>query len=227
MRELFHELDKLKKRILYLGTLVEESMQNAYKAFADHDLLLAAVVKEKDDHIDEVEIQVEEKCLQILALQQPVASDLRFVVTVLKINNDLERIGDLSVKIADKILLLDNVDRQGEQRHAIVVPEEFNDMFQKTIWILRKCLDAFVDEDVDLAYKVCIWDDEIDAAKLHIRQKLEEILKQDPSQHVYLALLLSVSRSLERAADHCTNIAEDVIYMMQGRIIRHDLGEIS
>ena len=94
-------------------------------------------------------------------------------------------------------------------------------MYEKTIWMLKSCLDAFVNEDADLAYKVCLTDDEVDMAKRVIREQLEEIIQKDPSQQLYLAKVLGVARSLERIADHCTNISEDLIYMMQGKIIRH------
>ncbi|MEW6427821.1 MAG: phosphate signaling complex protein PhoU [Thermodesulfobacteriota bacterium] len=218
------ELDKLKERILLLGSMVEENVRNGVKAFLSNDPVLAVQVQKKDDDIDRTEISVEEECLRILALHQPVAGDLRFVVTVLKVNNDLERIGDLASKIAKKLLFLK---RENKDISLVNVPEELFDMNEKTLALLKNSLDAFVREDADLAYKVLIWDDEIDEAKAVIRRKLEEIQQQDPSQHVYLASLLSITRNLERIGDHATNIAEDVIYMMQGRIIRHDISEIS
>ena len=223
-RNLQAELDKLKERILLLGSLVEENVRNAIRAFLGNDLALAQQVKQRDDDIDDTEISVEEECLRILALHQPVASDLRFVVTVLKINNDLERIGDLAANIAKKLLFLR---RENKIHDAVTVPEELHDMHEKTLRLLQYSLDAFVHEDADLAYKVLVLDDEVDEAKHIIRRKLEHIQQQDPSQHVYLSSVLSITRSLERIGDHATNIAEDVIYMLQGRIIRHDTDEIN
>ncbi len=223
-RNLQAELDKLKERILLLGSMVEENVRNAIRAFLGNDLALAQQVKQRDDDIDDTEISVEEECLRILALHQPVASDLRFVVTVLKINNDLERIGDLAANIAKKLLFLR---RENKIHDAVTVPEELHDMHEKTLRLLQYSLDAFVHEDADLAYKVLVLDDEVDEAKHIIRRKLEHIQQQDPSQHVYLSSVLSITRSLERIGDHATNIAEDVIYMLQGRIIRHDTDEIN
>ena len=225
-RGLFNELEKLKTRILLLGSMVEENVRNSMKAFKSFDDDLALQVQDKDNEIDRTEITVEEECLRIFALHQPVASDLRFVVTVLKINNDLERIGDLASKIAKKVKIIKK-DSRFNLAFAITIPEEIDEMAEKTVRLLKKCLDAFVKEDADLAYKVLLWDDEIDEAKHTIRRKLEEIQQQDPSQFLYLGILLSITRSLERIADHSTNIAEDVIYMLQGRIIRHDQEEIS
>ena len=220
-RNIQAEINKLKKRILYLGTEVEENVQRAVKSLIQKDQDLASQVVEKDIDIDRMEVDVEEECLRILALHQPVAGDLRFIVTVLKINNDLERIGDLAAKIADKVLLLSKIEPTKASANGVLVPEIFHDMYEKTIWMFKKSLDAFVNEDSDLAYKVCLTDDEVDDAKRIIREQLEEIIQKDPSQQVYLGKLLGVARCLERMADHCTNIAEDLIYMMQGKIIRH------
>ncbi|MEJ2688613.1 MAG: phosphate signaling complex protein PhoU [Deltaproteobacteria bacterium] len=223
---LFTELDKLKGRILFLGSMVEENVRNSMKAFKAYDAELAFQVQDKDNEIDRTEITVEEECLRILALYQPVASDLRFVVTVLKINNDLERIGDLASKIAKKVKILKK-DSRVDLGASITIPEEIDAMAENTVRLIKCSLDSFVQEDADLAYKVLVWDDEIDEAKHTIRRKLEEIQQQDPGQHIYLGVLLSITRSLERMADHATNIAEDVIYMLQGRIIRHVSDEIS
>ena len=117
--------------------------------------------------------------------------------------------------------MLSKVDATKASVNGIQIPDIFEDMYEKTIWMLKSCLDAFVNEDADLAYKVCLTDDEVDMAKRVIREQLEEIIQKDPSQQLYLAKVLGVARSLERIADHCTNISEDLIYMMQGKIIRH------
>lgn len=225
-RGLLVELEKLKTRILLLGSMVEDNVRNSMKAFKAYDDDLALQVQNKDDEIDRAEITVEEECLRIFALHQPVASDLRFVVTVLKINNDLERIGDLASKIAKKVKVIKK-DSRYNLADVITIPDEIDEMADKTVRLLKRSLDAFVQEDSDLAYKVLIWDDEIDQAKHMIRRKLEEIQQRDPAQFLYLGVLLSITRSLERIADHATNIAEDVIYMLQGRIIRHDQEEIA
>jgi len=221
------ELEKLKTRILQLGSEVEKNLFRAEKALLHWDESMAREIIESDKEIDDLEISVEEKCLQILAQLQPVAGDLRFVVTVLKINNDLERIGDLAVKIGDRVILLLSKNLTGlKSDNSVRFPEQFSDMFSKTQQMVKMSLDAFVNEDADLAYKVCLWDDEVDKAKAVIREQTEEILREIPDQNIYLAMLLSVSRSLERIADHATHIAEDVIYMLQGQIVRHEINDL-
>jgi len=225
-RNIQFEIDKLKNHIVYLGTVVEENMHRSIKSLQERNAELAKLaIKTDTDEIDHIEIDVEEECLRIMALHQPVAGDLRFLVTALKINNDLERIGDLAAKIADKVVLMQEADPVKFASDSMLMPVMLHAMFEKTLWMFRKTMDAFVDEDTDLAYKVCLADDEVDEAKRSIRNELEEIIMKDPAQHVYLAKLISVARSLERIADHCTNICEDIIYMAQGKIVRHHLSK--
>lgn len=220
------EIEKLKNHMVALGTVVEENLQRAVKALFNKDTDLAArVIRIDKNEIDRQEIEVEEECLRIMALHQPVASDLRFLVTVLKINNDLERIGDLAAKIADKVILLREINPAAFTSQAMLMPEMFCEMYEKTLWMFRRTMDAFVGEDTDLAYRVCLTDDEVDDAKQAIRLELEEIITRNPDQHVYLAKLLGVARGMERIADHCTSICEDIIYMAQGRIVRHGVEE--
>ena len=222
IKSLAVELNKLKKRLLHVGSEVEASLVKAERALLAFDKKLAAEIISTDVDIDSLEISVEENCLRILAQHTPVAGDLRFVVTVLKINIDLERIGDLTVKIADRVLLLARKDYVPfTSQQTIQFPEQFRSMFAETAKMVKMSLDSFVELDADLAYKVLVWDDQVDAAKTSIRTQIEEILQNDVSQQQYLAMLLSVSRSLERIADHATHIAEDVIYMLQGQIVRH------
>ncbi|MCX5869378.1 MAG: phosphate signaling complex protein PhoU [Deltaproteobacteria bacterium] len=217
------EIETLKGHIVYLSTVVEENMQCAIKALIEKNSDLAYQVMQTDRcEVDHIETDVEQECLRIMALHQPVASDLRFLVTALKVNSDLERIGDLVAKIADKVLLLYKADPVKFLSDSMQIPEMFNGMFDKTVWMFKQAMEAFVNEDTDLAYKVCLADDEVDQAKRTIYSELEESIMSDPAQHVYLAKLLSVARSTERIADHCTNICEDIIYMAQGRIVRHN-----
>jgi len=222
------EIETLKGHIVFLGTVVEENLECAIKALIEKNPDLAHQVVQTDHiEIDHIEIDVEEECLNIMALLQPVASDLRFLVTVLKVNNDLERIGDLVAKIADKVLLLYRENPALFLSTEMQVPEKLNGMFDRTLWMFKETMEAFVNEDTDLAYKVCLADDDVDLAKRQIYQELEEIILRDPSRNVYLAKMLSVARSTERIADHCTDICEDIIYMAQGRIIRHFMGKRS
>lgn len=220
------ERETLKRHIVYLGTMVEENLQCAIKSLVEKNHELAAQVVQTDKcEIDTLEIDIEQECLRIMALHQPVACDLRFLVTVLKVNSDLERIGDLGAKIADKVLLLYKADPAYFLSDSMQLPALFTGMFEKTIWMFNQAMEAFVGEDTDLAYKVCLADDEVDQAKRAIYLDLEESIMKDPARQVYLAKLLSVARSTERIADHCTNICEDIIYMAQGRIIRHTLSQ--
>lgn len=216
------ELEKVKKRTLFLGTEVENNLQNAIRALQNNDVELAHKVKDSDLEIDKTEVSLEDQCLEVLALHQPVAGDLRFLVTVLKINIDLERIGDLAVKIADKVLLLSFSQKKLylHEEHSFIF-EKLDDMFNSTIWMFNKCLDSFSQEDAQLAFKVILADDEVDKAKNMIRSLLEETIQKNPQKNSYLGMLLSVSRSLERIADHATNICEDIIYMLEGKIVRH------
>ncbi|MBU0481912.1 MAG: phosphate signaling complex protein PhoU [Proteobacteria bacterium] len=221
------ELECLKQKILLLGTTVENNLADALDSVFRKDPSLAEQVRFTDREIDEIEVGVEDDCLSLLALHQPVARDLRFIVTALKINIDLERIGDLAVKIAGKVTHLVNSNNFGKLRTDI--PEEIfselNGMCKETRSMLKQALDAFAKRDVALAYAVILEDDKVDIAKNLIGSCLEKNIKEDPSSHQHLATLLSISRSLERIADHTTNICEDIIYMLQGRIIRHRVDE--
>lgn len=220
--DIHSSIDTLKQHLLYLGTVVEEGIKNSIKAFRTMDPVLAAHIQEADTKINALEVNVEEDCLKILALHQPVASDLRFVVTALKMNRELERIGDLACKVADKVIHLVSAKENGSNPSSIVIPADFEPMFVTTLQMFGQCLDAFVHEDSDLAYRICLQDDTVDAAKRTIRHELEQIVSNDPHQQVYLPLLLSIARGMERIADHTTNTAEDIIYMLQGRIVRHE-----
>jgi phosphate transport system protein len=168
--------------------------------------------------IDHLEVEVEEECLKTLALHQPVASDLRLIVAALKINSDLERIGDLAVNIARKAVAFASLG-------PMEIPFDLAGMWEKTQRMLRDSLDALVNLNPAMATSVCARDNEVDQMKRQIRRTAEEMMQRDPAKVPALLTLLAVSRNLERVADHATNIAEDVIYMAEGRIIRHGAGE--
>ena len=208
------EIEKLKKMILSLSAVVEERVQKAVRSIEERDAALASEVIEGDGEIDRAEVGVEEECLKILALHQPVAIDLRFIVAVLKINNDLERIGDLAVNIAERAQFLC-------QDEGIEAPFDFVEMSEKALAMLRKSLDALMDMDPDLAREVCASDDEVDEINRDMYAKIAEGVHQNPEHTAPLLSYLSASRHLERIADHATNISEDIIYMIEGEIIRH------
>jgi phosphate transport system protein len=208
------ELEKLKKKILSLGGMVEEQVRMAIRAIENRDGELAEKIIAADHKVDETEVEVEEECLKVLALHQPVAVDLRFITALIKINNDLERIGDEAVNISQRVA---NIARRAPMK----VPINYGTMTAKSEAMLKKSLDALVNLDVDLAYKVCFADDEVDEINKQNYDKLKESIRQHPEHVGYLINFLLVSRHLERIADHATNIAEDVIYLVTGEIARH------
>jgi phosphate transport system protein len=194
--------------------MVEERVYMATKAIEKEDLNLADKIIKSDYEIDEMEVDVEEECLKILALYQPVAVDLRFITAVIKINNDLERIADEAVNIAQGIKYIS----KGKKLHSDF---DFHSMAEKTESMLKKSLDALVNLDVDLAFKVCLQDDEVDKINAQAHRIVKDAIKEHPDQGEYFINLLLISRHLERIADHATNIAEEVIYLIEGEIIRH------
>jgi len=213
-KRLQKELEKIKKRILGLGAMVEERVRMAIKAIELTDGELANQIMKTDYEIDELEVEVEEECLKILALHQPVAVDLRFLIAVIKINNDLERIGDEAANIAKRV---ENISR----RRRVDLPVEYTGMAEKAASLLRMSLDSLVRLDLDLAFRVLILDDEVDEMHREIYDKIKEAMAQKPESVGYLINFLTISRHLERIADHCTNIAEEVIYLVEGEIVRH------
>jgi phosphate transport system protein len=214
MRHLQRETDRLKRKILALGALVEESLRLAFQAIEQRDAAKARKVIATDVLIDQNEVDVEEECLKILALYQPVAGDLRFVAAVIKINSELERIGDLAENIAKRALdLLDE--------YPVPAPATVAVMAERTGTILERALDALVRQDAVTAREVLVADHEIDALYRQLLEELKSILRDDPEHLDAIVLLFSVARYLERLADHATNIAEDVLYMVEGEIQRH------
>ena len=209
------ELIKIKKMILSLGATVEERVQMAKSAIDDRDTQLARRIIKLDFEIDEMEVEVEEECLKVLALHQPVAVDLRFLIAVIKINNDLERIGDQAVNIAERVEFI-------SQKDPIDFVFDYSIMAEKAQVMLKMSLDALVNLDIDLALKVVLLDDEVDDIKVIAYNKIKAAMAKDPENLGYYINLLLISRHLERLADHTTNIAEEVIYMIEGEIIRHD-----
>lgn len=212
----FREVEKLKMHILALGALVEKQLYDADRAVETRQVDLATKVIDTDSEVDMKEIEIEEECLKILALYQPVAGDLRYVVSILKINNDLERIGDLAVNIAERAELL-------AAKPTPKVSIDFPSMTIKVQDMLKKSIDSLVNLDAGMAAEVCNADDEVD----YMNRKIYDIIKQAislepaPENVSTMIHLLLVSRFLERIADHTTNIAEDVIYTIEARIVRH------
>lgn len=213
-KHLQRQIEALKQKILFVGTLVEEAIAKAVSALVHRDANLAQTVVDEDAEIDSMEVEVEEEVLKILACYHPVANDLRFVVAVLKINSDLERMGDLAKKIAKRVLFLAKCQR-------VELPQDFRSMAAKAQWMVKNSLDALVNADAALAYRIREADDEVDALRRNINDAVEKLISLHPSQAEPLLRLTGVSRHLERVADMACNVAEDVIYMVEGEIVRH------
>jgi phosphate transport system protein len=211
---MLREFEKLKKGILTLSALAEESLNRSVKAVMERDPASAQYVLRADDEIDGVEMEVEEECLKILALHQPVAHDLRFIVAVLKINNELERVGDLAVNMSENALAL-------MELAPISAPFDISGMAATARRMLVESLDAFVNLDAAAARKVCLTDDEVDAINRDMYVRVKESIVARPRDVDGLIHYLAMSRQLERIADHATNIAQDVIYLVRGEISRH------
>lgn len=211
---LHREIDRLKRELLTLCAIVEEQVFRAVQAVSERDEVLAERVINRDKDIDRMEVEIEEDCLKILALYQPVAIDLRYIVAMLKINNDLERIGDIAENIAAR--------SQGLAGYpTVVVPPTLHQMTERTKALLGKSLEALIQMNPNLAREVCQGDNDVDEMHRTMYRYVEEAVKAKPELASGIIMLLSVSRGLERIADHAANIAEDVIYMIEGRIVRH------
>ena len=208
MKHLQRDLDKLQRDLLTLAGSVEEAIHKAIRALRDRQPTVAREVIEGDSTIDAEENYVEEECLKLLALQ-PMASDLRFLTAAIKINNDLERMGDLAVKIAERALSLME---QPPVKPEIDIPQ----VARLAESMVRRSLDAFVKRDSELARSVLTADDEVDDLRSAIYEELIRNMQAEPATIPQCVNLMSVVRSLERIADHSTNIAEDVLYLVEG-----------
>lgn len=213
-RHLEVEIDRLKRSILSMAGLVEDLVLQAVQALLRRDRAMARRVADSDTRVDQMEVEIEEECLKVLALHQPVATDLRFIISVLKINNDLERIADLAVNIAERASTLASHD-------PIDIPFALEEMGEKASTMLKMSLDSLVNQDTDLARAVRDLDDEVDAINRDAYEKVESGIQRHLDRMQRLINLLSAARHLERIADLATNIAEDVIYMVEGEIVRH------
>ncbi len=194
--------------------MVEGAIATAVAALVNRDETLARKVVDEDAEIDRMEVDVEEDCAKILALYQPVAGDLRFVIAVLKINNDLERMGDLAKNIAKRVLYLARVDQ-------VEIPVDFRSMAVQAQDMVKRSLDALVQADSSMAHQVRQDDDVLDGMRRTIHEKIRAAIRARPEQTETLMKLYSVAKHLERMGDMATNVAEDVIYMVEGDIVRH------
>jgi phosphate transport system protein len=208
------DLAVLGQGILRMGGLVEGQVDAASIALIQRRADVARVVMQSDDAIDQVELEVDEECLRLLALHHPVAGDLRFITATMKINNDLERIGDLAANVAERALDL-------AVRPPLALPLRFERMTQVVRGMLHDGLDALVRRDGALARDVIRRDDEVNAIHREHFDVLQEEMRRDPESVERAVDLLSASRQLERVADQTKNIAEDVVFLVEARVLRH------
>jgi len=208
------ELRELKESMLFEGELVQKAVESAVTALLTRDSALARRVIEDDDTINTKEVEIDEFCLKLLALRQPAAKDLRFITTAIKINYDLERMGDMAVNICERVLEL-NLEPQ--LKPYIDLPK----MAEIAQTMVKESLDAFVKEDPQLAWKVTQTDEKVDQLNEQIFRELLTYMSEDLKTISRATRLLFISKYLERLADHAVNIAELVIFLVQGKIIRH------
>lgn len=213
-RQFEKELLELRKKLVDMGTLVEEAIANAVNSLVNRDSELARKTIECDCRIDELEVELEEGVIKILALRQPIARDLRFIIKSLKIIASLERIGDHAVNICEKALELN---KEPKLKEYIDIPR----MAKAVQKMLKEVLDAFINEDVDLAFKVCGDDQIIDNLNDQILRELLTFMMEDPHTIARAIRIIQISKYLERIGDLATNIAESVIYMVNAKDIRH------
>jgi phosphate transport system protein len=208
------EMNKLNDLILKMGGMVEANIAKAIKSIGAANVIMAQEVIRSDDELDALELEVDDLCLELLATQQPMAIDLRFITTGMRIGTDLERIGDLAVDIAQRSIEL--------SKHPLLKPLiDTPKMAELTQHMVRMALDAFVKRDAYLARS--LWEDEarVDKYRDLITEELEDIMRKDAATVTRGLPLVMITRHLERIGDHATNIAEDVVYMVEGKVIKH------
>jgi len=208
------ELNELKSELLRMAGLAERAISNAVEALVKRDTPLAKKTIQGDAQINEMEINIDERCLNLLALHQPMAADLRFITSAMRINTELERIGDQAVNIAERVIFLN---QEAQLKPYIDIPR----MAEITQSMVKDVLDAFVNGDAKLARSVCERDDQVDALNDQVFRELLTYMMSDPKTITRAVHLIIVSRCLERIADHATNIAEGVIFMVQALVIKH------
>ena len=215
-RHFHEELEGLKQTLLAMGGLVEDQIRRSMRALLERDDVIAQEVIDRDRQVNTYDVEVDEQCVNLLALHQPAAGDLRFITTAMKIVTDLERIGDQAVNIAQRALELN---REPQLKPYIDLPR----MADRAQRMVKESLDAFVAGDTALARQVCAADAEVDALKEQIFRELLTFMMEDPRTVSRAIRVILISRFMERVADHATNIAEMVIYLVEGKMVRHTL----
>ncbi len=210
------ELNGLKEKILRMGRLAEKQIQGAMCALVERDADLARTIIENDRQVNTLDVDVDEDCLRLLALQQPTARDLRFITTAMKISTELERMSDLAENICERAIELNE---EPQLKPYIDIPR----MAHWSLRMVKEALDAFVNHDAELARKVCADDDFVDDLTHQLFRELLSYMLENPQTITSAIRLTFIAKYLERIADHATNVAELVVYMVEGKIIRHTL----
>lgn len=213
-RHQHQDIDRIRQDLLRMGGQVEDMISNSMRALVERSSDVASAVIQSDDAIDSLQKQIDEECQTVLALYQPTASDMRFLVSAMKIDTDLERMGDSAVNIAQSVLVLN---QEPPLKPYVDLPR----MTLLVNGMVRDALDCFVKRDSHTAIEVCKRDDEVDALYHQLFRELLTYMMEDPRSVTRALHLLLIARNLERVADHATNIAEDVVYYVEGRDIRH------
>lgn len=208
------ELHDLKEKLLLMGGRVERAIRDAIKALEERNSEMAQRIIDDDDVVDNEEVEIDELCLRLLALRQPAARDLRFITTAMKVNYDLERIGDMAVNVSERVLELN---KEPQLKPYITLPE----MTLTVQQMLRDSLNAFVNENPDMARSVVAEDEKVDQALKEVYDELVDFMAKDFGSVPRATQLLFISKYLERIADHAVNICELVIFMVEGKIVRH------
>ncbi|MCB9063064.1 MAG: phosphate signaling complex protein PhoU [Halobacteriovoraceae bacterium] len=209
-------IDKLRWQLQELMKIIEDNFILSIESLAEGSIEKAKKVIDTDQKVNAAEVTIEEECLKILALHQPVAIDLRFVITVLKVNNDLERIGDLTANIAQRAKFISS-------NNFKVTSIDYKEMSDITLNMLRKSINSVLNQNVALAKEVCEMDEVVDEINRNMHQAHYELIKQNPNDVQLYSQHLSCSKHLERISDYATNIAEDLIYLVEGEIVRHEM----
>lgn len=215
MNKTFEEdLDKLRTRLVRMGSLVEEQMEFAIRALNEGNTELAKIVAERDDKVDKLDLKIDKQCQRIFALNQPVASDLRLLLSAVKINNELERIGDMAAELANMVI---------EAPSSVELARQINFSRITSIMfkMLKLSLDAFINNDPEMAAHILPTDNAVDTLYASLRSEVIELMTSDPSLVLPGASLLIALHDVERVADHATNIAENVIFLVEAKLVRH------
>ena len=213
-RQLEHDLEALKEKVLQMGGLVEEAIQKSIKALVERNSKLGADVIDSDRLVNTLDVDIEDECIRLLALWQPSGSNLRFITTAIKIITDLERMGDLAVDICERAIELNE---EPPLKPYIDIPR----MAEASQGMLKRSLDAFVAGDAESAMQVCKDDDFVDELNYQIFNELLLFMIQDPKNISRAVRITYIAKYIERIADHATNIAEMVVFMVKGKVIRH------